>query len=335
MKAVVTLLSALLLAGGFLSPPLPGADSVTSEKVTEVTDVGGRKYPLVPSTPREASVPIKTTDVCLLKWDFDGPDFKLLKNGSLAGNGYKSVPSSWAQLLPYAKEEGESLCRVARYSVVPSGLPGGGNALQYFLGPQKPTDPKARTEHYLTVENFDKPYVSDFSLKLHPGFTPIDLKRPDGGSAWCCLRQWHQGVPIPPPMALSLKQGTRDVISTGFGWGTYKGGKSGKTYGTRSSEKQIQLGQWYHFRFEWRIAPGTDRSYCKVWMSAQRKGDQLTAEDMWCNYHGPIGYVALDGKPSWDGHPIREQEGLYQNSHLAPAAFHAVIYDNVSIHLRN
>ena len=67
----------------------------------------------------------------------------------------------------------------------------------------------------------------------------------------------------------------------------------------------------------------------------QRKGDQLTAEDMWCNYHGPIGYAALDGKPSWDGHPIREQEGLYQNSHLAPAAFHAVIYDNVSIHLRN
>ena len=333
MKFFRSLVAGLLL--GCLLKQAQGADIGTSAKQAEFTDENGRKYLLVPPIPREAPVPIKPTDVCLLKWDFDGPDFKLLKNGTLAGNGYKSVPSSWAQLLPYAKEEGESLSLVARYSVVPSGLPGGGNALQYLLGPQKRTDPKARTEHYLTIENFDKSYVSDFSLKLHPGFTPIDLKRPDGGSAWCCLRQWHQGVSIPPPMALWVKQGTRDVITASFSWGTYKGGKSAKTSGARSSEKKIQLGQWYHFRFEWRIAPGTDRSYGKVWMSDQRKGDQLTAEDMWCNYHGPIGYATPEGKPSWEGHPIREQEGLYQNSHLAPDAFHAVIYDNVGIYLRN
>ena len=332
MKYFRTLIAGLLL--GCLLKQAQGADLGTDARQAELTDANGQKYLLIPLTPQEAPVPIKPTDVRLLKWDFDGPDFKLLKNGTLAGIGYKSLPSAWAQWLPYAKEEGESLSPVARYTVVSSGLPGGGNALQYFLGPQKPTDHKARTEHYLTVENFVKPYVSCFSLKLHPDFSPINLKRPDGGIAWCYLRQWHQGTTraLSPPMELTVKLGTRDVISTIFRWGTDKGGK---TYEARSSERKIQLGQWYHFRYEWRIAPGTDRSYSRVWMSDQRKGDQLTAEDLWCNYRGPIGYVNPDGKPSWAGHPIREQQGLYQNSHLAPEAFHAVIYDNVSIHLRN
>ncbi len=332
-KAAHLALSILLLAlaGG----PLALAQEADAPSQDEMKDINGRKYLLVPSTPRVAPVSIKPADVCLLKWDFSEQDFKLQDNGHMAGNGYKASLSLAGQMLPYPKEEGKSLSQVPRYSLVPSGLPGGGMAMQYALGPQARTDPKARTEHYLKIENFDKTYVSDFSLKLHPGFTPIDLKRPDGGSAWCCLRQWHQGVPIPPPMALWVKQGTPDVIRTSFSWGTYTGGRRGETYGARSSEKKIQLGQWYHFRFEWRIAPGTDRSYCLVWMSDQREGDQLTAEDMWCNYRGPIGYVAPEGKPNWTGHPLREQQGLYQNSYFAPAAFHAVIYDNVSIYLRN
>ncbi len=327
--------SLVILLLALASCPLSPAQEADSRSQIETKNINGQKYQLVLAIPRVAPVPIKSTDICLLKWDFAAPDFKLQDNGHMAGNGYKASPNLAGQMLPYPKEEGKSLTQIPRYSLVPSGLPSGGKAMQYVLGPQERTDPKARTEHYLTIENFDKSYVSDFSLKLHPGFTPIDLKRTDGGSAWCCLRQWHQGVPIPPPMSLGVKQGTRDVISAGFSWGIYKGGKSGKTFGARSSEKKIQLGQWYHFRFEWRIAPGTDRSYCKVWMSDQRNGDQLTAEDLWCNYRGPIGYVNPDGKPSWDSHPIREQQGLYQNSYFVPDAFHAVIYDNVSIYLRN
>ena len=323
-------LTILLLA--LASGPLVLAQEADAQSQDEIKDITGRNYLLVPSTPRAAPVPIKLTDFCLLNWDFAAPDFKLQDNGHMTGKGYMASPSLAGQMLPYAKEEGNSLCQVPRYSLVPSGLPDGGNALQYALGPQQRTDPKARTEHYLVIENFDKIYVSDFSLKLHPDFTPIDLKRQDGGSAWCCLRQWHQGVPISPPMALSLKQGTRDIISTRFCWGTYEGGE---IFRARSSEKKIQLGKWYHFRFEWRIAPGTDRSFCKVWMSDLRKGDQLTAEDMWCNYHGPIGYTTPEGKPNWNSHPLREQQGLYQNSHLVTKTFHAVIYDNVCIHQRN
>ncbi len=321
----------LALAGG----PLMLAREADAPSQDEMKDLNGRTYLLVPSTPRAAPVPIKPTDTCLLKWDFAAPDFKLQDNGHMAGNGYQASPSLAGQMLPCPKEEGKSLSQVPRYSLVPAGLPGGGKAMQYVLGPQERTDPKARTEHYLAIENFDQIYVSDFSLKLPPAFTPIDLKRATGGTAWCLLHQWHQGVPIPPPMSLRVKAGTRDVISAGFSWGVYNGGKSGKTSGAQSSEKKIQLGQWYHFRFEWRIAPGTDRSFCKVWMSDQRNGDQLTAADLWCNYHGSIGYVTPEGKPNWNSHPLREQAGLYQNSHLAPNAFHAVIYDNVSIHLRN
>jgi hypothetical protein len=314
--------------------PLALAQEADPSSQDEMIDVNGRKHLLVPATPKAAPAALKSTDACLLKWDFAAPDFKLWDNGYMAGNGYKSTSSLWGQILPYPKAEGKSLTPVPRYSLVPSGLPDGGKALQYVLGPQERSDPKARTEHYLTIENFDKTYVSDFSLKLHPGFTPIDLKGETGRSAWCLLHQWHQGISISPPMVLRMKTGTRDVLLAGFSWGSYNGDKSGKISEAQSSEKKIQLGQWYHFRFEWRIAPGTDRSFCKVWMSDQRKGDELTAADLWCNYHGPIGYVNAEGNPVWISHPIREQQGLYQNSHFATNAFHAVIYDNISIHLR-
>ena len=54
----------------------------------------------------------------------------------MAGNGYKASLSLAGQMLPYPKEEGKSLSQVPRYSLVPSGLPGGGMAMQYALGPQ-------------------------------------------------------------------------------------------------------------------------------------------------------------------------------------------------------
>ena len=112
-----------------------------------------------------------------------------------------------------------------------------------------------------------------------------------------------------------------DVNQNQFSWGTYTGGRRGKTYRARSSEKKIQLGQWYHFRFEWRIAPGTNRGFCQVWMSDQRKGDQLTAEDMWCNYHGPIGYAAAAGNPTGTAIPSANKKGFIRIHTSPPMPF--------------
>lgn len=267
-------------------------------------------------------------DSIILNWNFDSTDFKLESNFNIADNGYRTVKYSHGDL-PRFRSEGNSLTTTPRVSVVSS--EGSGNAIQYTLGPQKEGDHKARAEHYLFVANFGKTYISEFSLKLHPGFTPILVQRADGGSAWCCFRQWHQSSPESPPMTLLLKPGTNNVIYTEFLYGTCRGGIVRKS---KTSEKIIQLGKWYHFRYEWRIDPGTDNSYCKIWMSENKINSNPDNKDLWCDYKGQIGYT-LDGKSESEIEPlsrnIREQQGLYQNSDFDTNAFHAVIYDSIKI----
>lgn len=269
-------------------------------------------------------------DSIILKWDFDGDSFKIDKNYNIQDNDYKSINHGFG-ILPRFRSEGNSLTSTPMLSVVPSGVLGSGNAIQYTLGAQKEGDHKARAEHYLFVADFGKVYVSEFSLKLHSDFTPVTLQRKDGGAAWCCLRQWHQSSPESPPMTLLLKPGTNNVIYTEFLYGTRRGGMIRRS---KTSEKIIQLGKWYYFRYEWRIDPGTNNSYCKIWMSENKIDKNIDNKDLWCDYEGQIGYT-LEGKPDSEIEPlsrnIREQQGLYQNSDFNPDAFHAVIYDNIKI----
>jgi len=273
----------------------------------------------------------KSKDSLIIKLDFDGIDFHLSKNFDFEDNGYKGVKYNYG-VIPRARAEGESHSSKERVSVVPSDLSGCGNALQYTLGPQKETDSKARIEHYLFVGDFGKTYVSEFSLKLHRDFTAIDFARFDGGSAWCCLHQWHQSSPESPPISLNIKKGTNNVLITNFLYGTRRGGK---IRSAQSSEKTVELDKWYHFRYEWHIEPGTDNSYCKIWMSDKRMSDKINDTDLWYDYKGQIGYT-LEGKPESEMEPlsrnIREQQGIYQNTYIDPNAFHAVIYDNVKIY---
>lgn len=269
-------------------------------------------------------------DSIILNWNFDSTDFKLEGNFNIVDNGYRAVKYSHGNL-PRFRSEGNSLTSTPMLSVVPSGVLGSGNAIQYTLGAQKEGDHKARAEHYLFVADFGKVYVSEFSLKLHSDFTPVTLQRKDGGAAWCCLRQWHQSSPESPPMTLLLKPGTNNVIYTEFLYGTRRGGMIRRS---KTSEKIIQLGKWYYFRYEWRIDPGTNNSYCKIWMSENKIDKNIDSKDLWCDYEGQIGYT-LEGKPESEIEPlsrnIREQQGLYQNSDFNLGAFHAVIYDNIKI----
>lgn len=275
----------------------------------------------------------KNKDSLILKLDYDGDDFHLSKNFDFEDNGFKGIKYSYG-IIPRARAEGESLISTAKVSVVPSELSGYGNAIQYTLGPQQKSDKKARIEHYLFVGDFGKTYVSEFSIKLHPDFTAIDFIRFDGGSAWCCLHQWHQSSPESPPISLNIKRGTNNILVTEFHYGTRRGDKIRTA---ESSEKTVELGTWYHFRYEWRIEPGTDNSYCKIWMSDKRMSDKFIDADLWCDYKGQIGYT-LEGKPQSEMEPlsrnIREQQGIYQNTYIDPKAFHAVIYDNVKIYLK-
>lgn len=275
-------------------------------------------------------------DSILVNLDFDNPGFKLSKNFDF--NTPYIQPINRVEKggkIPRARIEGESLIDIKQITIVPSEIPGCGNAIQYTLGPQKPTDYKARAEHYIFVGDFDKTYISEFSLKLHPNFTPIMEKRTDGGSAWCCLHQWHQSSPESPPISLNIKKGTNNVLFTNFLYGIRRGSK---IKFVQSSEKTVQLGKWYHFRYEWHVEPGTDKSYCKIWMSDEHKGDELNNKDLWYSYVGPIGYT-LEGKPENEMEPLsrnlREQLGIYQNTHPNPNSFHAVIYDNVKIYQKN
>jgi hypothetical protein len=272
-------------------------------------------------------------DSIIINWDFDGNDFSLDKKLNILDNGYKIVSYTHG-LLPRFRSEGSSLTNFERVSVVHTFTKDDNNAIQYTLGPQKEGDLKARSEHYLFVADFGKTYISEFSLKLHPNFTPILLKRADGGAAWCCLRQWHQSSPESPPMALNLKEGSNNVIVTEFQYGTHKHGKIKRF---TSTEKVLIPDKWYHFRYEWRIVPGSINSYCKVWVSENKLSKIPDPSELWCNYLGQIGYT-LEGKPESEMEPlsqkIREQQGLYQNSDFDPKAFHAVIYDNVKIYLK-
>jgi len=285
---------------------------------------------------RKYVIKVSFGPLMLLNLDFDGSDFILYGSFDFTDNGYKKTGYNYngtIEYVPTIRIEGSSISNTPRVTVVNSQLENSGNALQYTLGPQLSTDEKARVEHYLFIGDFKKAYVSEFSIKLHPNFTPIDLVRLDGGVAWCCLHQWHQSSPESPPISLLIKNGTNNIIYTNILSGTYKTGSNNKSFNT--PEKTIVLGKWYHFRYEWLIDPGTTNSYCTIWISDTRIGDQLTDADLWYNYRGPIGYT-LVGKPASEMDPlsrnIREQQGIYQNTYIDPKAFHALVYDNVKIY---
>jgi hypothetical protein len=215
--------------------------------------------------------------------------------------------------------------------LVPSFSRETGRAIRYALGPQA-TSGKARSEHYLHVGEFNRTYCSEFSMMLDPNMTIAEkTTEHDGGSNWVILRQWHQSAPESPPIALMLEGGTNNVIVTSIRYGDRKGAESQKFRGRNT----LKPGKWYHFRYQWHIAPGSDNGRLKVWLSDQRWGDNLRETDVLFDYHGPIGYT-LNGKPesevSSHSNSIREQQGIYQGAHLAKTSFHAVSIANVRIY---
>jgi hypothetical protein len=164
----------------------------------------------------------------------------------------------------------------------------------------------------------------------------VDAKRPDGGPNWCILRQWHQCAPESPPLSLSIKPETNNVLV----WTILSGDWKGHGLKTRHfGEKQIELGRWYHFRVRWRITPD-DRGLCIVMMSDTKLPENLTDADVLFAYQGPIGYT-LKRKPN-SGNPnqgdfhgaftIREQQGIYQGPHPDPATHHGFSVDNLAIY---
>ncbi len=267
-------------------------------------------------------------DSVYIDFDFDGPDFKFFGNYNFTDNGIKPEKYSFG-VYPRARIEGKSLIDTKPIGIVQSNF---GNCMQYTLGAQDDHDKKARAEHYLFVGELNKCYVSEFSLQLHPKFTIVDKVRPDGGPAWCVLKQWHQSSPESPPMSLEVVTGTSNVIRFGILYGDYKI----NTRSAKSKEMKVKLGHWYNFRVEWKVSPNDELGYCRVYVSDVRKGKEFLKKDLWFNYNGPIGYT-LKGKPEVEMtdlcHNIREHQGIYQNSHLSPETFHAVLFDNVQIYL--
>ena len=100
----------------------------------------------------------------------------------------------------------------------------------------------------------------------------------------------------------------------------------------------MQLGKWYHFRVQWKVSPDAD-GRCVVFMSDKKLPQTLTQEDLLFRYAGPIGYT-LRGRTEAEinqggghgGRTIREQQGIYQGSHLAPTAHHGYCIDHVAIY---
>ncbi|MEM7698551.1 MAG: hypothetical protein AAF236_09130 [Verrucomicrobiota bacterium] len=270
----------------------------------------------------------------LIALNFLSEDSRLLKNGDIFDLPFRKKPTDFGKL-PRARFEGTTLAGrpvgPQSVSLVPSFSPEAGRAIRYQLGPQG-NDSKARAEHYLHVGELNQTYCSEFSMMLDPEMTIAEKARShDQGPNWVILRQWHQSAPESPPISLGLVQGTNNIIHTLIRFGDHKGSSSLRLRG----RKTLRLGHWYHFRYKWRIAPGTDDSHLTVWFSDKRWGDELQASDLLFDYRGPIGYT-LRGKPeseinemSW---VIREQQGIYQGAHRDADSFHAVSIANVQIY---
>ncbi len=246
------------------------------------------------------------------------------KNGNLNLDG---------QVLP-ARSEGQG-SGPGDFTIVKDSTSSSGKVLHYLCKSQSDGH-KARAEHYLHVEPMNTSFCSEFSVKLDTEFTKVDTKRPDNGPNWCILRQWHQCAPESPPLSLSIKAETNNVLVWTILNGDWKGhGLQTNHFG----EKQIELGHWYHFRVKWRITPD-ENGQCVVMMSDKILPKDLTDADILFSYKGPIGYT-LKGKPN-TGTPnngnahgpftIREQQGIYQGPHVDPATHHGFSVDNLAIY---
>jgi len=266
--------------------------------------------------------------------NFASKNSRLLPNGDFTDGEYKPRNTDYGKM-PRARFEGtiQGGKTVGPESVmlVPSFSPATGQAIRYTLGPQA-TASKARSEHYLHVGKLNHTYCSEFSMMLDLNMTIAEkTRRHDGGPNWVILRQWHQSAPESPPIALTLEGGTNNVIVTSIRYGDRKGAESRRFRG----RKALELGKWYHFRYQWRIAPGSDHGRLKVWFSDERWGDDLEETDVLFDYHGPIGYT-LSGKPESEinshSNSIREQQGIYQGPHRAETSFHAVSIANLRIY---
>jgi hypothetical protein len=266
--------------------------------------------------------------------NFKSKNSRLLPNGDFIDGEYRPRNTDYGKM-PRARFEGTipggNTVGPESVKLVPSFSPETGRAIRYALGPQA-TGGKARSEHYLHVGEFNRTYCSEFSMMLDPNMTIAEKTRKhDGGPNWVILRQWHQNAPESPPIALMLEGATNNVIVTSIRYGDRKGAESRRSRG----RKTLKPGKWYHFRYQWHIAPGSDNGRLKVWLSDERWGDSLRDTDVLFDYHGPIGYT-LNGKPESENNShsnsIREQQGIYQGAHLAKPSFHAVSIANVRIY---
>ncbi len=266
-----------------------------------------------------------TKKTTILTWDATTEATATLQhNGSLSVGGrvYKS------------RSEGDK-SGPGDFSIVDDPTSSGGKVLHYFCGSQSDGH-KARTEHYLHIEPMNTTFYSEFSIKLDPEFTKVDTKRPDNGPNWCCVRQWHQGVPVSPPLALTVKSETNNVLV----WSIITGDKTGHNQRHQNlGEKQIELGHWYHYRVKWKFSPD-ENGECTVMMSDTKLPKDLTDNDILFSYKGPIGYkvdgwndpaVPIDGT-THAPNTVREQQGIYQGPHVDPATHHGFSVDNIAIY---
>ena len=232
-----------------------------------------------------------------------------------------------------ARNEGQGVDSES-FKIVKDRTSSGGKVLHYLVTSQRDGH-KARAEHYLHIEPLGQTFVSEFSVRLDPDFTVVDIKRPDGGPNWWLLRQWHQGVDVSPPLALTVKPGTNNVLEWGIIFGDAKGHGSRKGFG----EMQVALDHWYHYRVQWNISPD-ENGEVVVMMSDTKLPKDLTAQDVQFRYRGPVGYrvenwndlhIPLDGTQH-EPNTVREQQGIYQGAHPDAGSRHGFSVDNVAIY---
>jgi hypothetical protein len=216
-------------------------------------------------------------------------------------------------------------------SLVDDPTGGAHRVLHYLLAAQRRDDPKARVEHYLRLVPMGQTCIIEFSIKLDAGFTPVDLKRPDGGSNWCILRQWHQSAPESPPVCLSVKPGTADILR----WeGMFGNSKVDGVKHQVIDERQVEPGRWYDCRGQWNVMPErictAEKTGCCIVQSNDHVLPQdLADHDTIIRYRGPIGYSA---RPGHEGDQMREQEGIYQGSHVGMGSHHGYSIDHVALY---
>ena len=214
-------------------------------------------------------------------------------------------------------------------TIVDDPVIGIGHALHYLITNQT-DDHKARLEHYMHIAPMRHTFVSEFSLKLDKGFTPRESVTPAGGENWLILRQWHQCAPESPPLSLSIKNGTNNVLS----WLVISGKNKHESQESVIGTYAAKLDHWYHIRMRWNISPpNTNKTQgdggCKVYLSDTVLPKDLTEANVLFNYQGPIGYA---DRPGHDGDNIREQQGIYQGAHTLLPVHHGYCIDNVAIY---